>query len=837
MPLTAPTNIQLGKVYRRGGISASTLQTTNGPAATSSTSYGIVEMGFYGTLTWTNTESSLHYVEVTIASTPANRSEVISLFKLAKGSTSLPNVFFANFLAAETFNSRQLTFTVAIKNLTETASATLAYTASLQTPVTWIGELAYDGEGGINVPSSYTGVAELPHNNFEVGTLRYAGAALNPANGAVHNLEQRSAITAYNLPSSMKIEAYGSLSAGAFLHEQPTTVRTINTITVAISSTRTAGKVRKDFLAPIRFYTKSSRGAYYERRIQTDRFGPFTTVLLLSELVDGGNFTANLSMSLPQTPTRTSYLTRFPGALFTSRTYRTLAEAQEVSTLIGGGTVRATSTSIPNPQPDEYAVTVGQRLAVFENTIGRQDSTIAFTYFLDGLATPRLTSDSVINTFIDTDFEYTIVADDAAATFSVAIPAGLTGLSFTAPATISGQINPPSGQQISTTQNYTIPITMTNNLGSRIKDLVINVQPFTAFSEAVTLTRGVAARILLRASHRATFAFIPNFTVPAGFSIENVPISFGTAQGPDEVYLVGTPLVNGVFTAHIAAVRVGVYNTSLPLTITLTVRDPLPTTTITGNAEILRNGLTAVVGSSVNVALSSVPNAQNNWTVAGLPPGLVGGARSDGFFIITGAPTEAGEYFAAITAQAIGNQVSSALNLRFNITPAPPPPPRTGETALQRSEWLARQWELLDVHVRLRERTVDSTLFETGGRLRVKLGDALNFAIFFVDQNSAVIALSPTQLRMTIRLADNLDDLIIFKSATPPPSATQENQTYYLMPITTGNREREIALEWAEENGKNAPLDCVAELEWTYGGKVYSSRTFPVSLELDVTRP
>jgi len=57
------------------------------------------------------------------------------------------------------------------------------------------------------------------------------------------------------------------------------------------------------------------------------------------------------------------------------------------------------------------------------------------------------------------------------------------------------------------------------------------------------------------------------------------------------------------------------------------------------------------------------------------------------------------------------------------------------------------------------------------------------------------------------------------------------------MPVTTGNREREVALEWAEDNGKNEPLPCVADLDWTKDGKVYSSRTFPVLLELDVTRP
>ncbi len=157
-------------------------------------------------------------------------------------------------------------------------------------------------------------------------------------------------------------------------------------------------------------------------------------------------------------------------------------------------------------------------------------------------------------------------------------------------------------------------------------------------------------------------------------------------------------------------------------------------------------------------------------------------------------------------------------------------------SAQERSPWLLNQWELTDLHVIARTRAVESTLFDEGF-LRVKLGDALNFAVLFVDSANEVFALAPTQLRLTIRKADNLDDLIIFKSATPPTSATTEGQTYYLMPVTTGNREREVALEWAEENGKNEPLQCVADLDWTYDGKVYSSRSFPVLLELDVARP
>jgi hypothetical protein len=127
-------------------------------------------------------------------------------------------------------------------------------------------------------------------------------------------------------------------------------------------------------------------------------------------------------------------------------------------------------------------------------------------------------------------------------------------------------------------------------------------------------------------------------------------------------------------------------------------------------------------------------------------------------------------------------------------------------------------------------------MFESGA-LRLKLGDAVNFAVFFVDQNDDVFAMAPTQLRLTIRKSDNLDDLIILKSSTPPTAVTTEGQTYYSMPVVTGNREREVALEWAEDNGENKPLACVADLDWIKDSKLYSSRTFPVSLELDVTRP
>lgn len=97
--------------------------------------------------------------------------------------------------------------------------------------------------------------------------------------------------------------------------------------------------------------------------------------------------------------------------------------------------------------------------------------------------------------------------------------------------------------------------------------------------------------------------------------------------------------------------------------------------------------------------------------------------------------------------------------------------------------------------------------------------------------------MAPETLRLTVRPANNLDDVLVFKSATPPVEVVREGMTYYEMNVRTGNRERDLALEWVVEAEDNEALPCVADLDWTKDGKIYSSRTFPMLLELDVTRP
>lgn len=349
---------------------------------------------------------------------------------------------------------------------------------------------------------------------------------------------------------------------------------------------------------------------------------------------------------------------------------------------------------------------------------------------------------------------------------------------------------------------------------------------FSAQNDTVRAVRNTRLRRRLVANYRATWAISSGN--PGGFGIEYVPVSFGTAVGPDEAYLVGTPLVSGSFTIGLTATRADVSQTSTA-TVNLTVVDSLPRTVVTTNSAIAREGVVTSTADVVNIAFQSTPSPAT-WAATGLPPGV--SINGDG--TISGRPTRLGVFFASLTAQADEFDVSLPTTIKFTVGQGDGT--IVTNAAALRAPWLLAQWELTDIHISARSREVDSTMMEAGA-LRLKIGDAADFAIFFIDTNDAVFALAPSELRMTIRKEDNLDERIVYKSVAPPPAATQEGQTYYLISVATGNRERETVLEWAEENGNNAPLRCVADVDWVTNGKRYSSRSFPVLLELDVTRP
>jgi hypothetical protein len=257
--------------------------------------------------------------------------------------------------------------------------------------------------------------------------------------------------------------------------------------------------------------------------------------------------------------------------------------------------------------------------------------------------------------------------------------------------------------------------------------------------------------------------------------------------------------------------------------------DSLPRTTIATNSTISREGIDARVGESVNLSLAATPSVAT-WRSEGLPPGVTIDANG----MIGGIPTQAGVFFASVTAQAEEYDVSLPLTIRFVVGVGTTP---LSSAASQRIPWLLTEWNLTDLQVLARSREVQSTFLEGAGGLRIKLGDDVSFVVFFVGPTDDVFAMSPETLRLTVRTEKNLDDVLVFKSATPPVAVVREGMTYYEMNVRTGNRERELALEWVEEKDANTALPCVADLDWTKDGKVYSSRSFPMLLELDVTRP
>jgi PKD repeat protein len=367
-----------------------------------------------------------------------------------------------------------------------------------------------------------------------------------------------------------------------------------------------------------------------------------------------------------------------------------------------------------------------------------------------------------------------------------------------------------------------------------IKSLYFNAPGTTApFTATTPPTRTVVinqpVRIELLASLRATWTIQSIVGSGEGFGIEYDPPIFAAA-GPERAYLVGTPSAGGSVRFNMTA-RNGTRTATASVAIAVVAS--LPRTAISVNAQIARDGYAAKTGDELSLAFTSAP-ALARWTATGLPPGVR--LNQDG--TIVGRFTRLGTYLATIGAQGLPTtawEASLPTTIKFVIA-AGDGTVLEDYSAAARSPWLLTEWQLIDLHVLARSREVQSTMFE-GGALRIKVGDALNFGIFFVDADDSVFALAPERLRLTIRKEDNLDDLMIFKGGEPPVAVESNFQTYYELNVITGAREREVALEWAEENEKNEPLKCVADLDWVVAGKNYSSRTFPVILELDVTRP
>ncbi len=367
--------------------------------------------------------------------------------------------------------------------------------------------------------------------------------------------------------------------------------------------------------------------------------------------------------------------------------------------------------------------------------------------------------------------------------------------------------------------------------------------PFTVVSESLKYLGGQFIKTPLTASHAASWAITSG---PTGFSI---------IEENGQYFLAGTaPSSLSTLSFSLTATRVSDSATAIAR-ITIGIVSVIDRVQIIVNPGWLNNGLSYTVGDAVSVALASNPQGGVVWSATGLPPGL-SVDRSTG--LISGRVTVAGRYLANIVAS----------DNTGGIKPLPGPEtliPLPGSTKLLpslpavisftireassgdgsttnpnapavRIPWILAKWNLADLQVLARTREVQSTLFGKTP-LSLKVGDNVNFAVLFIGADDRPFQLAPDRLRLTIRPADNLEAALVFESETSPAAVTTEPDPYYLIAASTAGRQRQTVQEWVEDSGKNEPLACVADVDWIKDGQHFSSASFPVLLELDVTRP
>jgi hypothetical protein len=360
---------------------------------------------------------------------------------------------------------------------------------------------------------------------------------------------------------------------------------------------------------------------------------------------------------------------------------------------------------------------------------------------------------------------------------------------------------------------------------------------FTASNQALRLLVGETARIPLLASHPATWVI--DSGAPAGFAVVAVADAGDGIEIPRpgvDYVLVGTPTIAGTASVTLTATRTADSDTAtatLDLTITATPGTG-EQTRIVMNPGWLNNGLAYSVGDNVALALISQP-APAAWSATGLPPGIV---MDDTTGLLSGSPTIEGRFIASITATAPGKSASFPALITFTIRAGTPNGPATPPsiTPQNRIPWILDKWDLIDLQVMARTRAVESTLMGASG-LRVKIGDSLAFAIFHIGAANAAFDLGPDEIRIILRTADNIGDSLVFVTKDTPTVVDSEPDPYYLIEASTSSRQREIVEEWVETAKKNEGFPCIGEIEWTKDGKVYSSVSFPVVVDLDVARP
>ena len=148
--------------------------------------------------------------------------------------------------------------------------------------------------------------------------------------------------------------------------------------------------------------------------------------------------------------------------------------------------------------------------------------------------------------------------------------------------------------------------------------------------------------------------------------------------------------------------------------------------------------------------------------------------------------------------------------------------------------WLDLRWELTDLQIDARTRVVSSAK-GNGATLTIRQGDAHDIAVFFTDPAGAAILMAPSSLKLCIREKTNRRPVILETTAFTP-SDFGGFDPYYQISFTADNDslQRFVAFNGIEDNSD--AIAAVGEVEWIYGGKVYSSKPFTVNIVPEVER-
>ena len=148
--------------------------------------------------------------------------------------------------------------------------------------------------------------------------------------------------------------------------------------------------------------------------------------------------------------------------------------------------------------------------------------------------------------------------------------------------------------------------------------------------------------------------------------------------------------------------------------------------------------------------------------------------------------------------------------------------------------WLDLRWELTDLQIDARTRVVSSAK-GNGSTLTIRQGDAHDIAVFFTDPAGAAILMAPSSLKLCIREKTNRRPVIL-ETTTFTPSDFGGFDPYYQISFTADNDslQRFVAFNGVGDNSDAIP--AIGEVEWIYGGKVYSSKPFTVNIVPEVER-